>query len=67
MNADLALPLITSLGWLILCGAALMSYRLRWKQFVKLALIWAAIFGGVFVAAGWIMASSNGAESLIHI
>lgn len=55
MNADWLLPVVTSLAWLTLCGAALASYRLEWSRMVKMALVWVAIFGGLFLVVEWFM------------
>jgi hypothetical protein len=55
VNQDLVLPLISSLGWLILCGAALASYQLKWNQMIKMALVWVAIFLGLFLIVEWFM------------
>lgn len=55
MNPDMLLPIITSIMWLILCGGALASYQLKWSQMARMALLWIAIFGAVFVATQWIM------------
>lgn len=41
--------LIAMIGWLILVGSALASYRFSWRKGLTMALAWAAIFGGVFV------------------
>ncbi|NCP13216.1 MAG: hypothetical protein GW858_03505 [Sphingomonadales bacterium] len=53
MSPDMLLPIVTTLGWLILCIAAVASYRLKWSQVVKLALIWLAIFLGLFLVVEW--------------
>ena len=37
------------LGWLILAGSALAAYRFSWQRGLKIALLWLAIFGGVFL------------------
>ncbi len=55
MNPDLLLPIITSLGWLILAGVGLRSRQLGLGQMVKLALVWILIFGGLFLIVEWIM------------
>jgi hypothetical protein len=62
MNPDLLLPIITSIMWLILCGTALASYQLKWSQMAKMALVWVAIFGGVFLATQWIMVARGTAS-----
>lgn len=37
------------LGWLILAGSALAAYRFSWQKGVKMALVWLALFVGVFL------------------
>ena len=49
MNGDSLVGIIALLGWLILAGSALASYRLSWGKAAKLGLTWVAIFGGVFL------------------
>jgi len=39
--------LIALFGWLILSGSAFASYRLGWKDSVRMALTWAGIFVAV--------------------
>lgn len=41
--------IIALLGWLVLVGGALASYRLGASKMIRLALIWLAIFVGGFV------------------
>ena len=65
MNPDLVLPIVSSLGWLFLCGAALASYRLKWSQMVKMALVWVAIFLGMYLIVEWFMVAQNTASTLI--
>lgn len=48
MNEGAIVSLVTLLGWLILAGSAFASYRLDWSKTVKLALVWLAIFAGMF-------------------
>ena len=47
MNEFGAVHLIALAGWLILAGSAFASYRLGWKESVRLALVWAGIFVAV--------------------
>lgn len=47
MNDIDTLQIVMLLGWLLLAGSALASYRLSWKKSATLALAWAAIFTGV--------------------
>ncbi len=49
MNEHSVVQIIALLGWLILCGGALASYKLDWSKSLKLALTWIAIFVGLFV------------------
>jgi hypothetical protein len=42
-----AVQLIALIGWLVLAGSAFASYRLSWKENVRLALTWAGIFVAV--------------------
>jgi hypothetical protein len=65
VNPDLALPFLTSLGWLILCCATLASYRLKWSQMVKMALAWVVIFGGLFLIVEWFMVVRGTTSGLI--
>lgn len=65
MNSDLLLPLVTSAAWLVLVGSALASYRLGWVQMVKMALVWFAIFLGLYVIVEWFMLAKGTTSSLI--
>jgi len=65
MSAELLVPIIASLGWLILCGAALASHRLGLGQLVKLGLVWLAIFLGLFVLVTWAMMAGGSAGGSI--
>lgn len=65
MSPDLVIPIIASLGWLVLCGVALASYRLQWGQMLKLALIWLAIFVGLYVLVEWFMVAQGTASALM--
>jgi hypothetical protein len=47
--------MIGLLGWLVLVGGALASYRLGASQLVKMALVWLAIFVGGFVVVSWLV------------
>jgi hypothetical protein len=53
VNAFGTVQFIALLGWLILAGSAFASYRLGWKESVRLGLVWAGIF--VAVALGFSM------------
>jgi hypothetical protein len=65
MNPDLLLPLVSSAAWLILVGSALASFQLGWGQMIKMALVWLAIFLGLFVIVEWFMVVQGTASSLI--
>jgi hypothetical protein len=65
MNPDLILPVVSSLGWLILCGVSLASYRLKWGQLIKMALLWITIFLGLFLIAEWFMVMRYAASTVI--
>ena len=65
MTPDLMIPIISSIAWLILCGAALASYRLRWSQMAKMALVWLAIFVGLYVLVEWFLTVQNTASALL--
>ncbi len=65
MNPELMLPIIASIGWLILVGAGLASYRLKWSQMVKMALVWIAIFLGLYLLVEWFMIARSSTSALI--
>ena len=65
MSPELLLPLVSSIGWLILVGAALASYRLKWSQMVKMALVWIVIFGGLFLLVEWFLMAQGTASALL--
>ncbi len=65
MNADLALPIIATLGWLILAVSGLASYRLGWGRLVTMALVWIAIFGGLFLIVEWFMTVRDTASGFV--
>ena len=48
--SDVAMvSIISLLGWLVLAGSAFASYRLNWGKTAQLALVWLAIFAGLFL------------------
>ena len=51
MNEGALISIVAMVGWLILAGSALASYRLGWSKIIQLALVWLAIFAGLYVAA----------------
>lgn len=48
MNEGAIISLVALLGWLIIAGSAVASFRLGWSKGIKLALIWLAIFAGAY-------------------
>jgi hypothetical protein len=65
MNSDAVLPVVTTLAWLALVIASLASFRLKWSQMVKMALLWVAIFGGVFLVIEWFLLAQGAASGLL--
>ena len=63
MTPELIMPVIASIGWLIVVGAALASYRLKWSQLAKMALVWVAIIGGLYVLVEWYLTVRDAAAS----
>lgn len=51
MNEGSLISIVALVGWLILAGSALASFRLGWSKILQLGLVWLAIFAGLFVAA----------------
>ena len=51
MTNGALISIVAMVGWLILAGSALASFRLGWNRILQLALIWLAIFAGLFVVA----------------
>ena len=48
MTEGVVISIVAMLGWLVLAGSALASFKLGWGKLAQLALGWAAIFGGLF-------------------
>ncbi|MFO6447343.1 hypothetical protein ACLBKU_09395 [Erythrobacter sp. NE805] len=65
MNADLVLPVIAGLGWLVIAGSAVASFRLGWSQMLKMGLIWLAIFLGLYVLVAWFQVAQGTAAALL--
>lgn len=65
MNPELALPVITTVAWLIIAGSALASFRLGWGTMIKMALAWVAIFLGLFLIIEWYMLAQGTASALL--
>jgi hypothetical protein len=65
MSEDLVLPIIATVGWLILVASGLASHRLGWGQLVTMALVWIAIFGGLFLIIEWFMTVRDRASGFV--
>jgi hypothetical protein len=65
VNPDLLLPIITSVAWLILACVGLASFRLKWSQMIKMALVWVVIFLGIYLIAEWFMFARNTTSAVI--
>lgn len=50
------IQLVALFGWLILAGSAFASFRLNWRESVRMALLWA----GIFVAVGLVFSLAMG-------
>lgn len=59
------LPVVSSIGWLLLLGAAFASYRLKWDQIGKMVLMWLAVFTGLFLLVEWFMKARGYAETVL--
>jgi len=49
------IQLIALVAWLILAGSAVASFRLGWKESVRMGLLWAGIFVAVFLVFSMVM------------
>jgi hypothetical protein len=49
MNEGAIISLVSLVGFLVLAGSALASYRMSWGKFAQLSLVWLAIFAGGFM------------------
>jgi hypothetical protein len=65
VSPEFVIPIISSIAWLVLCGAALASFRLKWSQLVKMGLVWLAIFVGLYVLVEWFLTVQGTASALI--
>jgi hypothetical protein len=65
MSPEMLMPIISSIGWLVVVGAALASYRLEWGQMARMALVWLAIFIGLYVVVLWFMMAQATAGTLV--
>lgn len=52
MNEFQTVQLVALVGWAILVGGALASHRLSMKKGLTMALVWIAIFVGLFLLFG---------------
>lgn len=50
------IQLVALFGWLILAGSAFASYRLNWRESVRMALLW----GGIFVTVALVFSLAMG-------
>ena len=51
MSEGALISIVAMIGWLVIAGSALASFRLGWSKILQLALTWLAIFAGLFVIA----------------
>ena len=65
MNADVILPLVTSISWLFFAGLSVASFRLGWSKLARMALLWIAIFTGLFLMAEWFTTAQDTASTLL--
>ena len=54
MNDMALISIVAMVGWLVLAGSALASFRLGWSKMLQMALIWTAIFVGGFLLVSWL-------------
>lgn len=47
MNDAQLVQIVALVGWLLLAGSALASFKLSWSKALRMGLIWAAIFASV--------------------
>lgn len=55
MTESSIVQIIALLACLVLAGSAFASIRLEWKEGLRLALIWGAIFASVFLFISVVM------------
>ncbi len=46
MNENSIIQIVALVGWLVLAIGAFASFRLSWREGLRMALVWAAIFTG---------------------
>lgn len=49
MNETAMISIVALLGWLVLAGSALASFKLGWSKMAQMALLWFAIFAGAYL------------------
>ena len=49
MSEMALISIVSMVGWLLLMGSALVSYKLGWSKIIRMALIWLCIFVGMFL------------------
>lgn len=57
--------LLATIGCLVLVVAELKSHRLGWWKNVRLALIWLAIFVGLYVLVEWFLVAQGTTSALM--
>lgn len=62
---DLMISILAGVGWLFLCGVGITSYRLQWRQTVRVALVWLVIFLGLYVLVEWFQIALNTTSALL--
>lgn len=65
MSADLVVPIIASLAWLVIATSAFASHRLGWSATIRMVLVWVAIFAGLFLVVEWFMAAGEPVSDLV--
>lgn len=55
MTEGATVQLIALFAWLILAGSAVASFRLGWRESVRMGLLWAGIFVAVFLVFSLVM------------
>lgn len=65
MTVDTMLPVIATLGWLVLACSAVASFQFGWSKFAKFALVWIAIFAGVTMIVAWLQPADSASASLV--
>ncbi len=62
---DLVVPVIASLAWLFFAGSALASFRLGWSKLARMALVWVAIFAGLYLIVMWFEMAQGAASAVL--